>query len=121
MNNKYVSSKRYYEKKRRNREIKRNIFLFTIFTILFVTIGSLVIGSSAKAQGSDEDMVYKYYKQITVEANDTLWQYASEYAPDSNYNKYIKEVLNINHIDNPDKIVEGYVLIVPYYSNDFVL
>ncbi|MCR4588569.1 MAG: LysM peptidoglycan-binding domain-containing protein, partial [Lachnospiraceae bacterium] len=51
----------------------------------------------------------------------SLWDIASEYA-DSHYDSvadYIEEVTFINHIEDPDQISAGTVLVVPYYSAEF--
>ena len=120
MNNKVnYTRKQYLNKKRRNKEIKRKILLLA-FSILFILILSFsAFGMKANAASKDINHNYKYYKSITVKTNDSLWDYAYEYAKDNDYKAYIKEVKNINNLTN-NEIKQGMRLVLPYYSNELM-
>ena len=63
----------------------------------------------------------KYYKCITIEEGDTLWDIANEYKTEeyASTQDYIDEVLAINNL-NTDVIVDGTNLLIPYYKvNDY--
>lgn len=107
---------------KRRRELRKR-FMICIFTfLLVVTFSSLFFGFRTKAQESDEEILYKYYKSIMVQDGDTLWNYACQYGIEQYYDShddYIKEVLRINTLSD-DKITAGQHLILPYYSTEFV-
>ena len=92
---------------------------FIFILLMHRTHLSLVFFSfRAKAQSSDETLVYKYYKSIVVRNGDTLWDYAGMYGGDGQYSSsrdYIKEVMQLNSLHD-HKIVAGQYLILPYYS-----
>ena len=72
---------------------------------------------------SNANSGFKYYKQVTVEAGESLWDIAGEYADGDYYkdrNSYITEVQRINHLDADGRLVAGQSLIIPYYSAEFV-
>lgn len=113
----------YKRNKRRQREIRRRC-LTIIATVCLVLIGALsyhAIQSSAST--GQEEINFKYYKNITVQYGETLWDIADDYMNHDEYKnkaQYIAEVKNMNHLDNEGTIQAGQKLIVPYYSNDFV-
>ncbi len=87
--------------------------LLLIF-ICFISYGSL---NSSAVSG------FKYYTSVTVEAGESLWDLAGEYADDVHYavrDDYIAEVCRINHLADKDSITAGQTLILPYYSPDYV-
>lgn len=103
----------------RKKKLMKRRFMISMFCIVFLfMIFSGFIGINANAKSNDAPEVYKYYTGITVKSGDSLWAYAETYAPDGNYEKYIKEVMNINNL-NSDKILPGYYIIVPYYSTEY--
>lgn len=76
--------------------------------------------SSIKVQANSG---FKYYTSITVESGETLWSIADRYIDYDHYkdkNAYISEIENINHLDNGETILAGRLLIVPYYSMEYV-
>ncbi len=107
---------------RRSREL-RHRFLTCIFTfVLAVGFSFLFFGFRTKAQGNDEDILYKYYKSVVVEAGDTLWDYADEYGTKEYYDShqdYINEVMQMNGLYD-DQITEGQHIVLPYYSPEFM-
>lgn len=108
---------------RRKREMTKHMFMFVlgIICVLFLSFSYQAIVSNADE--SVEDVSYKYYTSIVIGSGDTLWTLAEEYGDDVHYKStsdYINEVMQINHLKN-DQIKAGEYLIVPYYSNEFVL
>ena len=76
----------------------------------------------SSASTGSEQVSYKYFTSIQVEAGDTLWSIAEEYADQehySSYKEYINEVKRMNKMRD-DSIVSGQYLIIPYYSSEFV-
>ncbi len=66
---------------------------------------------------------FKYYTCITVQSGETLWSIADRYIDYGHYESkdtYIKEVENINHLNNRDSLLVGQSLVVPYYSAEFI-
>lgn len=121
--NLYNRSKRNCGRKRKHRSgrvmRRRNLFLLTMgfVAFLFLTVG--VLHSSA---GSEKEHKFKYYTSVVIEEGDTLWTIADQYMDRSIQDKiaYINEVKSINHIKNGDRIVAGKMLIVPYYSTEYI-
>lgn len=111
-----------YMKRARRNKVRRTKQLIRRFTISAIVLGLIIsfgiTGIKAQAH-SKEDHYYKYYTSVTVNRNDTLWKYATEYSLNNEYNDYIKEVKRINNMSD-DKIVSGMRLIIPYYSTEFV-
>lgn len=108
---------------RRKREMKKHMvmFLLGIICVLFLSFSYQAI--TINADETTEDVSYKYYTSIMIESGDTLWTLAEEYSDDIHYKStadYIKEVKQINHLSD-DNIKTGEYLIVPYYSNEFVM
>ena len=113
--------KNYIRKCRRQREIRRHIFLMVlgVFLVLVSVISFQVIVSDA---GTDTDgFTFKYYTSVEVSPGDSLWSIAERYLDDhyKDHQKYISEVVSINHLED-DSITSGQYLIVPYYSEEFV-
>ena len=111
-------------KRRRNAEIRRHIFLL-IFAIAFICMAVFGINSmiSKAGEAKEEELSFKYYKNICVEEGETLTSIARTYADQAHYksyNKYIQEVVYMNHLENADDICEGAYLIIPYYSNELL-
>lgn len=124
MNNAISERRIRNNKLRRNRQLRRHalIIICTFFMITFLSV--FCFGTKAKAQSSDEaaQIKYKYYKSVLVESGDTLWAYAEEYADNDyydSYDKYINEVIHINHLEDGD-ITSGKSIILPYYSYEFI-
>lgn len=69
----------------------------------------------------EEDLSFKYYRNICVEQGETLTSIARTYADQAyykSYDKYVQEVVYMNHLEDADDIREGAYLIIPYYSNE---
>ena len=108
---------------RRQRIYRRQVFMVSLavaclmFMIIFITSTLLT-----NAQSDNAVFEYKYYKTVTVHADDTLWDIASaNYSADhyKDMNGYINEICNINSLSDKDSLNAGEALIVPYYSTEF--
>ncbi len=108
------------KQKRREAQLRGRLFLIAlIISILFVLSG--IFGTYfAKAQSTEELTNYKYYTQITISYGENLSTIAEEYMGKEypSMQSYIDEICSINNIDNPDSILEGQTIIVPYYSTE---
>lgn len=104
---------------RRERTVRIQKRFLAIAGILLVSI-LILLGTSIRAfasSHSDSKPVYKYYTSVMVESGDTLWSLADEYIDEYDIDKtdYIKEVCELNHLQN-DEIHSGEYLVVAYYS-----
>ena len=107
---------------RRRRELRRHFLIFILTLILSVGISVTFFSFRTKAQSSNEEIQYKYYKSIVVESGDTLWNLAEEYSALEHYGshqEYIDEVIRMNGLSD-DKITTGQYIIIPYFSSEFV-
>lgn len=111
-------------KKRRKAEIRKHFFQF-IFAVGFVCVAFFSINSMISKAGDveEEELSFKYYKNICMEQGETLTSIAREYADREHYetlDQYIQEVVYMNHLKSEDDICAGYYLIIPYYSNELL-
>lgn len=107
---------------RLRRERRRKAFVMSVavaVTLCMVVICAAFCGT-IKANANSG---YKYYTDIIVEPGDSLWTLAEEYVDYDHYkdiNCYIREVRNINHLSEDSGLSAGQMLIVPYYSAEYV-
>lgn len=95
--------------------------IFIIAGIILVTVLYILISHKDSPATSASNASKKYYKCITIEEGDTLWDIANEYKTEeyASTQDYIDEVLAINNL-NTDVIVDGTNLLIPYYKvNDY--
>lgn len=113
----------YKRRLRRQREIMRRCITFTM-TICLIVVGAISYHSiSSSANTGKDELNFKYYTSITVAHGETLWDIADKYIDYDMYenkSEYIAEVQNINHLSEECNIRSGQILIVPYYSNNFL-
>lgn len=112
----------YYRKIRRQREIRRKFILAGIAVVLVLIFALSYHAFVSQANTGIEDISYKYFTSVQIQAGDTLWSLADRYADDVHYasqDQYIAEVMEINHMTDED-IYAGNYLIVPYYSAEFI-
>lgn len=95
-------------------------FLFGLFVILLIVVGSLLFGT-IRTQAAPAEPSYKYYTSIRIERGDTLWDIASAYITDeyASMDEYIEEICALNHISAGD-IHYGAYITIPYYSNELL-
>lgn len=113
----------YKRRKRRQREHRRRLMslLATVCLIMACAVSYRAITSSANT--GTEELVFKYYTDVTVQSSDTLWSIADQYIDYGQYKckqDYIDEVCSINGLDEDAAIRSGQRLVVPYYSPAFV-
>ena len=91
---------------------------------VFVTVCMIFIcAMSYRSIRTSASNGFKYYTSVTVESGETLWDIADEFVEYSYYknkNSYIKEVQSINHLDENCSIDAGQILILPYYSSQYI-
>jgi len=111
--------RRRQNKKRRERELKRNI-LWLIAALMLIVALSFAFGSILSvAKGGDDEASVKYYSSIELKYGETLTDIAMRYMDTQHYDSmdaYIKEVMKINHLKD-DKIIAGQYIVVPYYAD----
>ena len=104
-------------------ELKKRTLLFAVITLLLVSLGVLFgssLSAAAKSNAANSRTAFKYYTSIQVEAGDSLWSIAEEYAsPEYDTREsYMKEVAALNGLSDMT-IHAGEYLTVPYYSYDY--
>lgn len=88
----------------------------TVFMILICAVSYRAIDSNANTG-------FKYYTGVTVGVGESLWELAGEYMDREHYDSresYIKEVCSINHLTDENSITAGQMLILPYYSSEYI-
>lgn len=106
---------------RHRRERRRRIKNAAVLLLAALCL-AMLFAASCSALSTSASSGFKYYRQIIVEAGDSLWNIADDYMDDNVYrdkNSYIAEVRSINHLDEEETIVAGQRLIVPYYSPEY--
>ncbi len=110
-------------KRRRQRIFRRQVLLLGLASALVIFIVILLASSIRSDAQSDEfKPSFKYYKTITVHADDTLWDLAkADFSPEhyKNLNSYMSEICTLNQISDPSDLNAGEGLIIPYYSTEF--
>ena len=107
---------------RRKQELRRRMAAGVLLLILTTASSLLFFSFRTKAQTSDDELLYNYYKSTIVKSGDTLWNFAGEYGESRYYDSkqdYIREVMLMNGLED-DQITEGQYIILPYYSPEFV-
>ena len=105
---------------RRERRRKMMASTFFVLAVTCVIMTGSIFYSSIRSHAGNG---FKYYTSVTVEAGETLWSLADAYIDYENYrdkNSYISEVRSINHLDEDGSLMAGQVLIMPYYSEEYV-
>lgn len=114
--------KRYARVIRLRRERARKC-LAAIIAVCATVCMILICSVSYRALNSSASDGFKYYTGITVGVGESLWDLAGEYMDSSHYisrESYIDEVCSINHLDDENDITAGQLLILPYYSQEYI-
>lgn len=108
-------------KLRRKKERRRNILFAILTSCLVITLSFMINGFLSNAKTESEDVEFKYYKSVSVEKGDTLWNIANEHmnCDYKNAEEYIQEIMKVNGLNN-EQITAGRYLIVPYFSSDYI-
>lgn len=94
---------------------------FLMLVIAAIFTGVVLMATVTRASDEGVPKRYKYYTTLYIEKDMTLWDIANEYSgmEYNDPNEYIKEVVAINHIKDPDHIEYGTVINIPYYSEEY--
>lgn len=114
--------KRYARVMRLRRERVRKC-LTAMFAVCATVCMILICSVSYRALSSSANDGFKYFTGVTVEVGESLWDLAGEYMDSAHYDSresYIAEVCSINHLDDENAITAGQLLILPYYSQEYV-
>lgn len=105
-------------KKRRNRELRRNILLTAFTVILFVSLAVLFFSTKSEASSQGCEELYKHYKSIQISSGDTLYSLSAEYVNEdfNNRDSFIKEVRYINNLEEDAVLYAGCYIVIPYYD-----
>lgn len=115
-------AKKYARVLRLQRERRRKC-LASLLAVFAATGMILICSVSYSAINSSASDGFKYYTSVTVEAGESLWDLAGEYVDGVHYDSresYIAEVCSINHLTDVNSITVGQMLILPYYSSEYV-
>lgn len=93
-----------------------------LMTLCFLAVCFLTVGVLHSNADSEKEHKFKYYTSVVIEEGDTLWSIADQYMDKEIQGKiaYIDEVKSINHIHDGNRIIAGQMLIVPYYSTEYI-
>lgn len=110
-------------KVRKINTIRKFIVLSMISVVCILSLSFGCFSFFSKAQNQEEEILYKYYTNIEVQYGETIWDIASEYCTGkyADEEQFVKDVMQINSINNVDYITPGSYLIIPYYSTEFKL
>ena len=102
------------DKRSYKRSVKRR-YRYRMLYLMLPCICVLLIAFSSFADAHNTRE--KYYTSVMVESGDTLWTLADKYGSVEyrDYNAYINEVKEMNHISSDD-IHAGSYLVLPYYE-----
>ena len=110
-------------KNRRSQIIKKQrhtlVMAASLLSVLVVIM--TIMCTTIKPKACTETPNIKYYTTHTVGLCDSMYEIAQQYISEEyeDTDQYINEVCRINHIEDPDSIQTGEMLIVPYYSSEF--
>ncbi len=114
---------RIYRNRIRRQRIARQQRIALVMIIAIIMFLVMFLASSIILEAETDTYIpeYKYYKSITVNAGDTLWNIAADNYSSDHYesiNSYIDEICSINNILG-DEIGAGEDIVVPYFSTEF--
>ena len=96
------------------------VALYTICTALITVVLIIFLFKTGKpVNAAPEHELHKYYTSVEIQPGDTLWEIADTYKTEgySNRKSFIKEIQELNHIDD-DQITSGCYLLIPYYAEE---
>ena len=98
------------------RKTGRILFMITAgFAMAAVIITSLLLTTGTTTEGKESKTYSRYYSDMVVSANDTLWDLGKRYAGDNESQKeYADNIIKLNNMKD-DTIYEGMNIIYYYY------
>lgn len=105
--------------KKRKKATHRLLHSFSALFLLCFAVAAVFHFTSVSAS-ADVPERYKYYTNVYVDRDTTLWDVSNNYISDeySDIRAYMDEVKSINHLPD-DQLVYGTTICVPYYSDDY--
>lgn len=103
---------------RRQRELRRRLFMFSAVFIIIVTAATACLSTRSFAdEKTPAGSRSKYYRSIEIQKGDTLSGIASQYISSeySGKKEYINEVVRLNNLADINDIHAGDHLIIPYF------
>lgn len=117
---KYRKYKKYSIRKqnRIKRDFMRKAIILSTTCVLGIVFAFTLSAFASDVNAENNEKLHKYYTFYDVAPGDSLWEIADSYyvLGYENQTDYIEEVMFINHLDNPDDIISGDSLVIPYYS-----
>ena len=112
-----VQERRERNLKRRRRQAAKRNMIILLATVLLITIGSVIFGTTFSS--AKDDVEYEmYYKSIEIEKGDSLWSIAKQYNHESlNNHDYVKELKELNGLTS-ETIHAGQHLLITYYDTE---
>ncbi len=107
----------------RQRAFRNRLFILLMTICLIAVFAGSYYSIKSSAHSSKDDLLFKYYTNVTVQQGETLWNIADEYIDYTQYkdkSSYIAEVKSINHLNDDAEIKAGQSLVLPYYSSEFI-
>lgn len=97
---------------------RRKNLVIAVLAAALIIFTALFIRNAVNVSASESVPVVKCYKSLEIQKGDTLTKISSRYRDDDRqtYDEFIDEVLEINHMTNPDEIHEGCYIVVPYFK-----
>ncbi|MCR5098792.1 MAG: LysM peptidoglycan-binding domain-containing protein [Lachnospiraceae bacterium] len=92
--------------------------LYVLFAVMAVVLVCIVLSIAVlPAFAGASSTREKRYSDYEIRQGDSLWSIAAEYScPEySDSERFIREVMQINHLTDPDSIHAGSFLVIPYY------
>lgn len=108
----------YNNRIRRQRELRQHIIICVISVLLVFALVFIFSNIKSEASNKSDQILYKHFTSIQVQYGDTLYSIADRYVCESKntVSSFIKEVKYMNDIENPDYLVAGSYILIPYYS-----
>ena len=96
----------------------RHFSIASLFLICLAIVA--VLRFTSVNANADVPERYKYYTNVYVDRDTTLWGVSQEYISDeyANVRAYMEEVKSINHLPD-DQLIYGTTICVPYYSDEY--
>ncbi|MBP5264045.1 MAG: hypothetical protein J6Z33_06700 [Lachnospiraceae bacterium] len=106
-------------RRRRERLVKKAVLICAFACAVIFVFGRCALHGKAEAEKQHK---FKYYTSVQLSYGETLWSLSEKYMDEEIYTNasYIEEVKSINHIHDEDDVMAGKMLIVPYYSTEYI-